>query len=155
MPTASEVNQSIRMTLEFQPPFPLDLIVRTPAKLRRRLADGSSFLQQIVTHGKVLYEERNRPLGQKSRGRPHRRKRSGAAPWQLHDLICFHCQQSAERYPKALLIELEVPIPKTHRLDDLRLLLLPHDASLEKLRRALVTLARYAVDYRYPDENAM
>ena len=76
------------------------------------------------------------------------------APWPLHDLICFHCQQSAEKYLKALLIELGVPFPRTHRLDDLLLLLLPHDASLGKLRRALVTLARFAVDYRYPDENA-
>ncbi|MCU0979013.1 MAG: hypothetical protein MUF25_07575 [Pirellulaceae bacterium] len=30
----------------------------------------------------------------------------------------------------------------------------PHDASLRSLRRALVALSRYAVDYRYPDENA-
>lgn len=67
MPAASETNQSIRMTLAFEPPFPLDLIVRTPAKLRRRLAEGSSFLQQIVTRGKVVYEKRNRPLGSKSR----------------------------------------------------------------------------------------
>ncbi len=57
MPTASEVNQSIRMMLAFEPPFALDLIVRTPAKLQRRLAEGSSFLQQIITRGKVLYEE--------------------------------------------------------------------------------------------------
>ena len=71
-----------------------------------------------------------------------------------HDLICFHCQQSAEKYLKALLIEHGVPFPKTHRLDDLLLLLLPHDSSLRRMRRVLVTLARYAVDYRYPDENA-
>ena len=72
----------------------------------------------------------------------------------LNDLICFHCQQSAEKYLKALLIERGLSFPKTHRLEDLLLLLLPHDASLKKLRRSLVPLARYAVDYRYPDENA-
>ena len=71
-----------------------------------------------------------------------------------HDLICFHCQQSAEKYLKALLIESGLPFPKTHRLEDLLLLLVPHDASLKKLRRTLVTLARYAVGYRYPDGNA-
>ncbi len=78
MPSASEVNQSIRMTLAFEPPFALDLIVRTPAKLQRRLAEGSSFLQQIITQGKVLYEEGNQALGPKSRGRHRRRKQSGA-----------------------------------------------------------------------------
>ena len=71
-----------------------------------------------------------------------------------HDLICFHCQQSAEKYLKALLIEQGTSFAKTHRLEELLLLLVPHDASLKKLRRALVTLSRYAVDYRYPDENA-
>ncbi len=73
---------------------------------------------------------------------------------QYYDLICFHCQQSAEKYLKAFLIERGVSFPKTHRLDDLLLLILPYEASLRKLRRGLVTLARYAVDYRYPDENA-
>jgi hypothetical protein len=34
------------------------------------------------------------------------------------------------------------------------LLLLAFDASLKKLRRSIVPLSRYAVDYRYPDENA-
>jgi len=77
MTTASEVNQSIRMTLAFEPPFPLDLIVRTPTKLGRRLAEGSTFLEQIVTRGKVVYEARNRSLGPQSRSRPQRRKRSG------------------------------------------------------------------------------
>ena len=77
MPAASEVNQSIRMTLAFDPPFPLDLIVRTPAKLKRRLAEGNSFLEQIMTRGKVVYEARNQPLGPESRSRPRRRKGSG------------------------------------------------------------------------------
>jgi HEPN domain-containing protein len=71
-----------------------------------------------------------------------------------HDLICFHCQQSAEKYLKAFLIERGVPFPKTHRLEDLLLLLVPHDPSLRSLRRTVVTLSRYAVEYRYPDENA-
>jgi len=75
MPAASEVNQSIRMTMAFEPIFPLDLIVRTPAKLERRLAEGNSFLEQIVKRGIVVYEERNRPLGPQSRSRSRRRKR--------------------------------------------------------------------------------
>src|SRR5438105_9469472 len=66
MPTANEVNQSIRMTLAFEPPFPLDLIVRTPAKLKRRLAEGSSFLEEIMTRGTIVYEARNRPVGPQS-----------------------------------------------------------------------------------------
>ena len=76
IPVASEVNQSIRMTMAFEPIFPLDLIVRTPAKLERRLAEGDSFLEEIVTRGKVLYEKRNGPLDPQGRGRSRRRKRT-------------------------------------------------------------------------------
>jgi predicted nucleotidyltransferase len=36
--------------------FPLDLIVRTPAEVRRRLALGDFFLREVVDKGVVLYE---------------------------------------------------------------------------------------------------
>src|SRR5258708_7026260 len=53
MPAYDEVNQSIRIMLAFDSLFPLDLIVRTPKRLLRRLADGDSFLQEITTQGIV------------------------------------------------------------------------------------------------------
>ncbi len=68
----------------------------------------------------------------------------------LRDETCFHCQQAAEKYLKALLQELGVIVPRTHNLLDLLGLLLPHDATLSRLRRGLRSLRRYAVDYRYP-----
>src|SRR5260370_15036763 len=72
----------------------------------------------------------------------------------VHDLICFHCQQSAEKYLKALLQDLGLTVPRTHKLGDLLTLLVPHDATLRRLRRTLGGLSRYAVDFRYPGENA-
>jgi HEPN domain-containing protein len=65
-------------------------------------------------------------------------------------VVCFLCQQSAEKNLKAVLCELGNPIPHTHLL--LRLLndLLPHEPSLKTLRRSLDALTKYAVDYRYP-----
>jgi HEPN domain-containing protein len=72
----------------------------------------------------------------------------------LHDLVCFHCQQAAEKYLKALVQELGLVVPRTHNLADLLTLLLPHDAALRKLRRGLISLGRYAVGFRYPGENA-
>jgi HEPN domain-containing protein len=72
----------------------------------------------------------------------------------LRDLICFHCQQAAEKYLKALLQELGQPVPRTHNLDLLLTQLLPHDGTLRSLRRALVSLSRFAVDYRYPGPSA-
>jgi HEPN domain-containing protein len=72
----------------------------------------------------------------------------------LRDLGCFHCQQAAEHYLKALLQDLGAAVPRTHDLEDLLDLLLTHDGTLAALRRALASLARYAVDYRYPGTRA-
>jgi predicted nucleotidyltransferase len=69
MPAYDEINQSIRIILAFDPVFPLDLIVRTPERLRRRLAEGDSFLQEITTKGIVLYEKRNAGVGPQGRRR--------------------------------------------------------------------------------------
>src|SRR5437667_11709636 len=52
---------------------------------------------------------------------------------RLHDQSCYFCQQSAEKYLKALLEELGVTIPRTHILKDLLALLAPHHPSLKPL----------------------
>jgi HEPN domain-containing protein len=72
----------------------------------------------------------------------------------LNDPACFHCQQAAEKYLKALLQELGLPVPKIHDLDDLLDDLLPHDPTLAALRAGLNRLTEYAVDYRYPGVHA-
>src|SRR5437870_2008455 len=66
------------------------------------------------------------------------------------DVVCFHCQQAAEKYLKALLQENGLVVPRTHDLADVLDLLLPGDATLGRLRRKVGSLTRYAVDYRYP-----
>ena len=72
----------------------------------------------------------------------------------FHDEQCFHCQQSAEKYLKALLEELGRTIPKTHNLVALLSLLMSHDRSLRTLRRGADFLTRFAVDTRYPGDSA-
>ena len=41
-------------------PFPVDIIVRTPAEVTQRLAIGDLFLHEILTKGRVLYERASR-----------------------------------------------------------------------------------------------
>src|SRR5687767_5073808 len=77
-----------------------------------------------------------------------------AAKPPLHDAVCFHCQQAAEKYLKAVLQELGLPIPYTHDLAHLVLLITPHQATMKPLRRKMANLSRYAVDYRYPGHQA-
>jgi HEPN domain-containing protein len=72
----------------------------------------------------------------------------------LHDLVCFHCQQCAEKYLKALLEEFGMVVPKTHDLEQLQLSLLPHHPSLRSLGRGLAMLTSFAVVTRYPGDNA-
>src|SRR5438128_7569211 len=56
MPAKNEVSQAIRIRLACDAPFPLDLIVRTPENLAKRLAWDDWFLRDIVEQGIVLHE---------------------------------------------------------------------------------------------------
>ena len=73
---------------------------------------------------------------------------------RLHDGVCFHCQQSAEKYLKALLEERGLAVPKTHILVSLLPLLRPHFPGIQSLRRGTDFLTRFAVDTRYPGHRA-
>ncbi len=73
---------------------------------------------------------------------------------RLHDSVCFHCQQCAEKYLKALLEEQGLAVPKTHNLVSLLPLLRPHFPSIQSLRRGTDFLTRFAVDTRYPGHRA-
>jgi HEPN domain-containing protein len=72
----------------------------------------------------------------------------------VHDGVCFHCQQCAEKYLKALLEELGLAVPKTHDLDQLLIDLIPHHPQLRSLRRGLLFLSAFAVQTRYPGRSA-
>ena len=37
--------------------FPVDILVKTPEEIKNALAGGDFFVQEIITHGKVLYEK--------------------------------------------------------------------------------------------------
>jgi predicted nucleotidyltransferase len=74
MPTRDELTQAARITLAFEPVFPLDLIVRTPQHLERGLAEGDSFSREIITKGIMLYEKGNVDMGPQSGRRLARRR---------------------------------------------------------------------------------
>ncbi len=48
--------QAARIRQQLRAPFALDLIVRSPDVLKRRLKLGDSFLKAVMNEGKVLYE---------------------------------------------------------------------------------------------------
>jgi len=52
-----------RIRLACPRPFPMDLIVRSPAEVRRRLAKGDSFLREVTTKGIVLHDAGDARVG--------------------------------------------------------------------------------------------
>jgi HEPN domain-containing protein len=69
----------------------------------------------------------------------------------LTDIVCYHCQQTAEKYLKALLIAADQEFPKTH---DLRLLLdkVEKRYDLGIGAEQVIPLNRYLVECRYPGD---
>lgn len=69
---------------------------------------------------------------------------------EVTEIVCFHCQQGAEKYLKALLIyKGEENIPKTHNIDLLLNLCRKYDEDF--IIYTGTELTTYAVDLRYPD----
>jgi len=69
MPARNQLDQAVKIELACDPSFPLDIIVRTPHSMHWRLAEGESFLREIITKGKVLYEKNHAGVGPQSRKR--------------------------------------------------------------------------------------
>ena len=67
-----------------------------------------------------------------------------------YDAVCFHAQQCAEKYLKAVLQANDKRIPKIHFLLELLAMILKFDGSYEFLKADLEVLENHAVQFRYP-----
>jgi uncharacterized protein len=80
MRARNQLDQAVKISQAVDPPFSLDVIVRTPHDLNRRLEDGDLFHTHIVTKGKVLYEKGDGGVDRIGRrglsGRPNARAKS-------------------------------------------------------------------------------
>ncbi len=71
------------------------------------------------------------------------------------DAVCFHAQQAVEKYLKGILQEIEKPFSKTHDLSVLLELALSEFPELNILADDLEWLSAFAVEFRYPGEEAL
>jgi HEPN domain-containing protein len=71
-----------------------------------------------------------------------------------YDAVCFHAQQCAEKMLKGALCENGVYFSKSHDLVRLLELLASKYPHLELLRPLCSDLTAFAVEFRYPGENA-
>ena len=53
------LDRAVEIRLKVHPGFPIDIIVRSPTVVRKRIAMGDLFLKEIIETGKLLYEARN------------------------------------------------------------------------------------------------
>src|SRR5690606_34772022 len=68
------------------------------------------------------------------------------------DFICYHCQQAAEKYLKALVVHHRLQLRKTHDLEELLDLLLPIESTINDSHfHEAIKIKIYAVGIRYPD----
>lgn len=66
------------------------------------------------------------------------------------EIICYHCEQAAEKLLKGALVQFGVEPPKTHDLLQLCRLCMEKDSQFEQLTDACVELTPYGVQVRYP-----
>src|ERR1700694_401388 len=57
MPARNELDQAFKIRCEVPTQFPMDLLVFKPKHVQWRLAERESFLTEIMTNGKILYEK--------------------------------------------------------------------------------------------------
>jgi predicted nucleotidyltransferase len=156
MPSRNVIDQAIRIDLAFERPFSVDVHVRTPSQIRKGLKEGDCdwFLREVMEKGKVLYEAPDGFVGQKGRRGHTRGKSACRATADSPRRRVLPLSASGRKYLKALLQELGAAVPRTHDMEDLLDLLLPHDPPLAPQRRSVASLTKYAVECRNPSMRA-
>lgn len=70
----------------------------------------------------------------------------------ITDIICFHCQQAAEKFLKAFLVKSQIEFTKTHNIMVLVNLCSEIDKSFKDELSEADSLTDYAVEIRYPGD---
>ncbi len=151
--------------------FSMDLLVRSPKEIAYRVSHNDWFLREITEKGEVLYGQLN------SFDTTFIREDDKMNPLTLEwvdkaeddyitvelllqstisskDVICFHAQQCIEKYLKAWLQEVNIPAPRTHKLEDLLNLIVPSNPEWQVWNQDFSTLSNHAVDIRYPGKSS-
>lgn len=74
-----------------------------------------------------------------------------SVPEPIVTAATYHCQQAAEKLVKAVLIWLELDVPRSHDIDSL-VMRIPHDLPIRQRLSPLGRFTAFATLYRYPGE---
>jgi len=81
-------------------------------------------------------------------------RESQADEFPNYDGICFHAQQCAEKYLKAILCQADARFGKIHDLVAILELVLDIQPEWDVFREDLAFLSGFAVSFRYPGDSA-
>lgn len=167
---AHEIAHAVRRHLDVA----VQVTLRTPAEFERRKDDVGTIDYDIAREGIVLYADpaisgvadlspakrvREKPgtppesvaewieAADKDLWVIERLVAPGAVRWEP---VAFHCQQAAEKYLKAALVNRHVKPPRTHDLGALLLQLNDAGYLTQALESECEHLTDYAIDARYP-----
>lgn len=73
----------------------------------------------------------------------------------MYEIICYHCQQSAEKYLKGYLTYNGIKPPKTHEVDKLCEMCMELNTRFNEKLKICATLTMYGVQPRYPYESEL
>jgi HEPN domain-containing protein/predicted nucleotidyltransferase len=155
---------------------PVDVLVRLPGELEQHGDDPGFVDWDVVREGVVLYDAAAPDHARLASGRPTRdRVRENVEPpsvrlWLerasrdlqimdvllgaspvLWDGVCFHAQQAAEKYLKAMLVRRMIRPPRTHDLTKLYAAVCVAGYEFPNVLAECGLLEPYAVDVRYPE----
>ena len=179
IPKSEFRNKAVEIRRRISSRFSLDLLVRSPEEIAYRVSYNDWFLREITEKGDFLYGSRvpynsgnqqdassalkkekdsMNPLTlewvQKAEEDYNSAKWLQQAPDPVYNPICFHAQQCIEKYLKAWLQEANVPVPKTHNLEELLALIVPTLPAWSQWRPDFEIITEYAVEARYPGDAA-
>ena len=160
-------DQAVEIRQRIPRRFSMDLLVRSPEEIAYRISHNDWFLREVTEKGEVLYESDGFYL------KPHKKENTKMNPLTLewvekaegdytvalenqqgenpvNHVICFLAQQCVEKYLKAWLQEMNIPIIRTHNLTELLDLIAPTIPEWRAWKDELSKLSNFAVDTRYP-----
>ncbi len=172
MPVANSEarDQAVEIRQRIPQRFSMDLLVRSPEDIAYRISHNDWFLREVTEKGEVLYEAEEFYL------KPHEKENTKMNPLTLewieraegdftvakenqqgnnpvNHVICFLAQQCVEKYFKAWLQEMNIPIIRTHNLTQLLDLILPTIPEWKAWKSELSDLSEFAVETRYLAES--
>lgn len=179
IPKSEYRNKAIEIQQRIPYRFRLDLLVRSPEEIASRVSYNDWFLREITEKGDFLYGSDVYHTKRNPNVLPNAFKKEqdcmnlltlewiekaeedyNSAKWLQqapdpgHNSICFHAQQCIEKYLKAWLQEMNVPVPRTHDLEELLVLILPTHPVWAEWQPDFKRITEYTVDARYPGESA-